>query len=116
MSLQITDPQMRALFHALTGMEWYEADEDKLLAVSEEYLRASKDLRTLQEILLQLAVHVKEGFEGQSADAFVQRIETLLGGKNGQPDFFEASVLSMSELAEFARKISNQVEYTKLSS
>lgn len=111
MSIEISDG-LAKLFSGLTGMQWPQADEDKLRAAGDDYLIVSNDMPKLEEYLVELANACRAQFDGQAAQAFVQTIDQLTG-RSSDTDSLAAVSKQAADLAKTAHDTANQVEYAK---
>ncbi|MFJ7277025.1 hypothetical protein [Kitasatospora sp. NPDC098663] len=105
-------PALAKLFGFVTGMKWPEANEDRLRTAGDDYLEIYKKVPELRSYLLELVNYVKDEFEGEAADRFVQEMGQLIGADGGT-DYVTASGDSAKELGDYAHKTANQVEYAK---
>lgn len=105
-------PALAKLFSVVTGMKWPEAKEDDLRAAGDDYLAISKDMPELRGYLEELATRCREEFEGEAAEAYVDRVQQLIGGTGGT-DYITAAQDTAKQLADYAHKVANYVEYTK---
>ncbi|MET8541612.1 ADP-ribosyltransferase [Kitasatospora sp. NPDC004799] len=105
-------PGLAKFFGIVTGMKWPEADEDKLRTAGDDYLVIHQKVPELRGYLVELVKLCNESFEGEAADAFMQKMRELIG-ETGGTDFVTAAGHMAKQLGDFAHKVANQVEYAK---
>ncbi|MFI9005897.1 hypothetical protein ACIGNX_01530 [Actinosynnema sp. NPDC053489] len=106
-------PQLMALFKGLTGMEWPQADEDRLRAIGGLYDTSVEDFRRLATLFEEVVKGVREQFEGEAADAFVESVSRYFSGSGEDGNFLGLAADSAKELGDYARETANNVEYIK---
>ncbi|MEC4020215.1 WXG100-like domain-containing protein, partial [Streptomyces sp. H27-D2] len=100
------------LLKGLTGMDFPQANEDSLRAVSHEYKEVAEKFGQLEELLRQVVQQAQQDFEGATADAFVAYASQFVGGENS---LLGGAGKDAEVLAENAYETAADIEYTKWS-
>ncbi|WP_431676434.1 protein-glutamine glutaminase family protein [Kitasatospora sp. KL5] len=110
-SLQVP-PGVAQFFTVVTGMPWPKSDEGGLRDVRDDYQALAEELPKLRQYIADLVGVCRSRFEGEAADAFVREMGRFIGA-DGDEDFLTTAGKMCAELAAFAGKVANSVEYTK---
>ncbi|GJF32996.1 hypothetical protein KNE206_56960 [Kitasatospora sp. NE20-6] len=110
-SIEVTG-DMAGFFSKVTGTDWPQAREGLLRDVRDDYEALARDLPVLRGYIVELVALCRTQFEGEAADAFVDRMRSFIGVGGGD-DCVSLATETARQLALCAGDVANSVEYTK---
>ncbi|MER5389471.1 toxin glutamine deamidase domain-containing protein [Saccharopolyspora sp. NPDC002686] len=106
----MVSPEVAKLFQVLTGEEFPDANEDQLRALAGEWQQAAQSLGQLGPGLRSAVQNIRANFEGEAAQAFVERVAPFIEGD----DLISSAAELFDGLAKALLDLALDVEYMKI--